>query len=168
MIYQITMVPNLGELGVPRGTKPEADLKTIWMTPYPVISNYMKLCADAQIKPFGGGTLERQAPNEPGYILSGYRDEAIEGNVLSLHRFGMAIDFQLVGARQQIKIGQIATNYFVRVGFYPDRGFIHVDLAPEIYIDKYSRPRYWVQVDRKYNHFKELPDATAFITKTFL
>lgn len=156
--------PNLAKLGVQRMTPGgEADLETIWMTPYPVITNYLKLCKDVDIlKPFGGGRRIRQIRNKYGYITSGYRDKILYGNSFSAHLFGFALDIFVGNVEQQILVGKKALNYYSRIGLYPDSNFIHVDLAPEIWIKKYNKAPFWViKIDssKSFNNFK---DAAKF------
>ncbi len=141
------LIPNLATMGVRRMTEDgQADLETIWRTPYPVIRNYRKLMRLMRLPLFGGGTIQNQRMRQNGFITSGYRDEIVGGNKTSPHRFAIALDFIAVGAQLQIDIATEAVNYglFRRVGFYPVRGFMHVDIAPHNWIRRYNKCWYWV------------------------
>jgi hypothetical protein len=141
---------NLAEdLGIRR--KPPlsaADLKTIWkITPYPVITNYLRLCKLVGWEPFGGGTRQVQGdPHKVGYITSGYRDAILNGNKLSAHRYGLALDVCAGGPEDQIRAAEMAVEHglFNRIGLYPRHGFMHFDLMPTAWIEKYHRTRFWV------------------------
>jgi hypothetical protein len=155
--------PNLAELGLPRrGDHIQADLETIWETPYPVITSYQRTMAAMGIVPFGGGTRERQGERREGYILSGYRDAILNGNRNSPHRYAFAVDLQAKRDRQ-IEIGRKAlTCGFSRVGLYAQRGFLHLDVAPSNWIAVYHKVRFWVQLDGKYHFFRTYEEAARF------
>lgn len=148
--------PNLATLGVKRQAKPgQADLTTIWRTPYPVLTNYSTLCNQTDLLRFAGGSYEHQGSDRcPGFILSGYRDQVIEGNESSPHLFAFAIDVLVGNATRQLFIAKQALTLFTRVGLYPFRGFVHLDLASADWIAHYHKRRFWVQdQDRKYHSF---------------
>lgn len=146
--------PNLMAMGVKRKDhlqpserigQRDPDIQTIWGIPeYPVITQYKKLCADTGLSPFGGGTMEEQG-TEPGRITSGYRDEVIDDNELSPHFFGFAIDVFVGGPAEQIKVALAAGHYFSRVGLYPDDLFVHLDLAPKVWVQRYGKAWAWVK-----------------------
>jgi len=163
MLIESLLPPNLGALGVPRKAPVgEADLITIWKTPYPVLTNYSILCNRCGLKLFGGGTAEKQGKRVPGYITSGYRLEIMNGNIHSPHRYAFAIDMIAGDINQQIIIGDEAINLFSRIGFYPDRGFMHLDLAPENWIARYNKARFWVMSKGKYRFFNTISKACEF------
>ncbi len=154
--------PNLRALGWRRQQSPEADLLTIWSIPeYPVIGNYKKLCADTRLAPFGGGTIEQQG-EAAGKITSGYRDEILDGNNISPHHFGFAIDIAVGDLAEQIRIALASRPYFTRVGLYPDSGFIHVDMAPRVWIEHHNKAWAWVKHNGIYRSFDSWPGAIAF------
>jgi len=165
----VIIPPNLARLGVKRKVgPPEADLITVYETPYPVLTNYGKLCADAGVKPFGGGTYLKQGSPEEGYINSGYR----EGEGDSAHLYALAMDIIAIKLERQIRLAGFALNYFCRIGLYPDHGIIHVDLMPQVWIDWLKRTkgkvaaRYWVclKIDGKkdYTYFNKWEDTVKF------
>jgi hypothetical protein len=156
---------NLAHLGWKRqGTKGEPDLVTIYRTPYPVLSSYVTLCRQTGLEPFAGGTYDKQGSAGPGFITSGYRDSIIEDREHSPHLYAFAIDVQVGNAARQLEVAAQAGALFARVGLYPFRGFIHLDQAPDNWVDKYSKRRYWVQdADRKYVYFATLDLATAHV-----
>ena len=131
MNWQPLIPPHLANLGVPRRTgPPEADLETIWLTPYPVIRNYKLLCQACGLKPFGGGSLQEQGdPSEPGYINSGYRSEILEGNTQSPHLYGFALDIHVGSLLRAIEVARQAERLYTRVGLYLGNSFVHVDLT---------------------------------------
>lgn len=141
---------NLAEdLGIRR--KPPlsaADLATIWkIRPYPVITNFRKICELAGWELFGGGTLQVQGDSyKPGYITSGYRDAVLNGNVESAHRHALAVDACAGGPEEQIRVAEIAIKHDLvnRIGLYPTRGFMHFDWMPAAWVEKYHRKRFWV------------------------
>lgn len=141
------IVPNLARLGVPRrGDGISADLETIWLSPYPVITNYLAACKDLEAEPFAGGTREKQGqPYAPGYITSGYRDKLVDNNESSPHLHALAIDIVAGSIEDQIRFAQAFDRHFVRVGLYPARKFIHVDLAPANWMLHYGKAYYWVE-----------------------
>lgn len=160
--------PNLMTLGVRRRQYPEADLETIWLTPYPMLTNYELMCKDLRIDPYGGGTRQRQGDRwRPGYILSGYRDEIVDGNGGSPHFRAAAIDMTAPGGGQ-ILMAQVADWHFTRVGLYPQNNFLHVDLMPRIYWERYGLAKYWVRISGKYHHFDTLEEAIEFAKPTFV
>lgn len=135
--------PNLATLGV-RRRDPNVDLETIWLSPYPVISSYVRLVELCPtLDEFGGGTRLNQG-HTPGRITSGYRDQVLEGNITSPHLFAFALDIFIPDLADQIKYGSKASKIFKRVGIYPDRKIIHVDLAPDNWIKKYNKARFWI------------------------
>lgn len=154
--------PNLAELGVIRRGGGEADLETIWLTPYPVISNYLWLMDELGWVPFGGGTRQKQRSRINGFITSGYRDKVLNGNEESPHLYAFAEDFVCIGLRRQIEVGRKAAQKYPRVGLYPDRGFIHCDVAPDNWIERYNKARYWVTFKGKTEVFSEYNDAAKF------
>lgn len=162
-----TLMPiNLARLGWKRqGEKGSTDLVTIYRTPYPVLSNYQTLCKQAGLEPFAGGTYEKQGDSwRPGFITSGYRDEVIEQRQHSPHLYAFAIDVVIGDAAHQLKVAPLALPLFTRIGLYPFRGFIHLDQAPDNWIDKYSKRRFWVQdADRNYVYFTSIDLATDHV-----
>lgn len=165
----IDLLPvNLAGQGVARRSGPdEADLVTPAMTSYPMITNYLLLCKAAPniLTPFGGGTLEKQGARINGYITSGYRADMIDGRIHSPHRYALAWDIIVMAATDQIKVGRLAVenDLFTRVGFYPDRNFIHVDMMPEVWIKKYRAAMAWVEVDGKQFYFGDHHEAIEMV-----
>jgi len=163
------MPANLASMGVPRKVgPPEADIITIWHTPYPVLTNYTRLCRDLGIKPFAGGTYQNQGPNwKIGYITSGYR--VIIGADESPHKYGLAIDFVVPNLKKQFEIVLKAQKYFTRSGIYPDKQIVHVDLVPQIWINKFNAARHWVCLDvrskDKYYNFMDIDRTISFAKK---
>jgi|GEM_PF-3364785 len=156
--------PNLAALGVKRRQgPPEADILTIWDTPYPVITRYKLLCDRLDIAPFAGGILRRQgSPLHRSYITSGYRDQIIGGNEWSAHLLALALDIAIGDIEAQIKAAMIAVSLFTRVGLYPDNDFIHVDLVNDAWIQKYQKSRYWVRRNGIYTPFSHIDSAIQF------
>ena len=153
------VTPNLAELGVPRRAPIGIpDMETIWLTPYPVITNYIAFCHYLHISPFGGGTRSNQSSWSNGSITSGYRSENL-GNKNSAHRFGFALD--IIFLVDLLKAARGATLYFKRVGIYPQKKFIHVDLADDNWIKKYNKERFWVFADETYHYFETIEEALA-------
>ncbi len=154
--------PNLRALGWPRQQSPEADLITIQSIPeYPVLGNYKKLCADTGLAIYGGGTIDAQG-ELAGKILSGYRADIIDGNEISPHFFGFAIDVAVGGLAEQIKVAIASRHYFTRVGLYPDNGFVHLDLAPLAWIERYGKKPAWIKHNGVYRSFDNRAGAIAF------
>jgi hypothetical protein len=158
------MPPNLGAMGLPRRTADGvADLITVWESPYPVITRYKDLCRELKWEPFGGGAMHNQKARVPGFITSGYRDRPIGGNITSPHSFAFALDLLVGNAVEQVRVGRIALKQFCRIGLYPSQGFIHVDLAPDNWIEKHNKARYWVRVSKSivltFNDFEEAATA---------
>jgi len=161
--------PNLARLGVQRKAgPPEPDLITVYDTPYPVLTNYRKMCADAGIIPYGGGTYQRQGLEQLGFINSGYR----EGDGYSAHLYALALDIIAGDLKDQIRLGNIALLYFCRIGLYPDHKIIHVDLMPQVWMDWLKRvkgkvaTRYWVclkiEGKKNYTYFNKWEDTIKF------
>lgn len=157
---------NLQRLGLARrgdGMFQRPDLVTIMLHDYPVLSNYVVWCRLAGLEPFAGRNYEVQGPPDvPGYILSGYRDKQIGANRLSPHFYAFAIDAAVGDADAQIKAAPHALGLFTRVGLYPFRGFIHLDQAPDNWIERYKKHRFWFQdQNRKYVYFDTLDETIA-------
>lgn len=160
------LLPNLARLGLTRAIpQPNADLVTIWKTPYPVISPYKRLCAEFGWEPFAGGTLARQGDMKAGFITSGFRDELIEGRENSPHLFALAIDVAVGDVDAQMKFAVAADKMYIRIGLYPHNGFVHLDQCPPSWIARYSSTgrRYWVRdAEKKYHTFEKLEDMLLF------
>ena len=164
--------PNLAKLGLVRTVRPGADLVTIWKTPYPVLTTYLLLCSKCKhlITPYGGGKsyTDQGESWKPGYITSGYRDLADGGRDNSPHRFALALDIAIGHLKYQSEVGLEASMLFSRVGLYPNNGFIHVDLVPDEWIQRYSdmSRRFWVRLggetEKKYKYFNSFVEATRF------
>ncbi len=158
--------PNLAAFGVKRRTEePIADLKTIWQTPYPIITRYQGLCNDAGLALFGGGSMDCPAPSpiKPGAITSGYRDTGKDIESRSPHAHTMALDIFIGTSEDQVRVAQIALQYYTRVGLYPDEGFIHVDLMPLAWVQRYGKTASWVRLGGKYASFPNLNGSIAFV-----
>jgi len=146
--------PSLYRLGLPQ--KGDPDLETIWRTPYPVLKRYQVLCDRLGWRPYAGGTRDNQGTRRPGYITSGYRDMVINGNEHSPHHFAFALD---IVVDDILKVADEAGSLFSRIGFYPGRGFLHLDQAPDNWVNKYMKARYWVQVNGIYHVFDDYQSA---------
>lgn len=167
---QSLIIPNLALLGVPRrvpAEDPQPDLVTIWMNPWPVLTNYKRLCHKVGLVPFTGGSYLKQGKRENGYITSGYRNELINENVNSPHRFGIALDFIVDNIDLMIEVLREAVpSGFTRVGCYPERKFVHVDIAPDDWIEKFSKSRFWLYTNEyEYLSYNELQDALINMLK---
>lgn len=161
MIKEYLIPPNLAALGLQRRTDiGVADIMTIWKTPYPVITRYNMLCKELEWQPFGGGTMRQQGARVPGFITSGYRSLPVDDNMTSPHMHAFALDFIVGDVAEQVRVARVAVKYFCRVGLYPTSGFIHVDLAPDNWIEKYNKARFWVKRKAKVSLFSDLVDAT--------
>lgn len=159
----VLVPPNLATLGVPRfGNGEDADLITIWNTPYPVITNFKEFCKVVGWYPLGGGTVKRQAKKIKGYINSGYRDMPIGGNEISEHMWATALDSIAGDAKEQLEVVPKACAFFNRVGLYPERGFMHLGLAPDEWIRKYNKAKYWIKTN-KYKFFSNPADMISYL-----
>lgn len=137
--------PNLAALGLKRrGSPVSADIMTVWESPYQVITPYQLCCNELRTRPFGGGTVEKQGPIQPGVITSGYRDAVLEDNANSAHMYALALDIHVGSLAKQIEWARVCSQHFMRVGLYPDDTIIHVDQMPQDWIKKYHKTRYWV------------------------
>lgn len=139
--------PSLYRLGLPQ--KGDPDLETIWLTPYPVLKRYGIWCGQLGYKYLA-------MPGKPGHVTSGYRARIIGGNETSPHHFAFAID-SIVD--DMLKAADEAQKLFSRVGLYPGRGFLHMDQAPDNWMNKYMKSRYWVQVAGVYHIFDDYLSA---------
>ena len=156
------VIPNLAELGVARRSG-QADLETIIQLPYPVIRPYRAACAELGWEPFGGGTWSVQG-SKVGVISSGYRAETLNGNVNSPHRFGIALDVLVsLILEDLVKAAKVFGRHFQRVGIYPERGFLHVDQAPENWIERYKKKASWVHYGGVYHSFANLRGSLLWI-----
>ena len=164
MLQVELLPPNLAKLGLPRATDPDVpDLITIWRTPYPVLTRYKVLCKDLRIQPFAGGTYRKQGPpTKPGYITSGYRDGIINARISSPHRFALAIDMAIGPIEDQVAAAKRALFLFSRIGFYPDNGFIHLDLVSEAWMKRYRGRQFWVRKNGVYTSFDIFEAAAEF------
>lgn len=155
------LIPNFGAIGLPSRTPfGVADLEVIWMTPYPVITNYMKLCDESDLlTAFGGGSREQQLHRISGYITSGYRPGIVGMNFESPHRYAIALDVIVGDAQQQVEVGEIALKYFTRVGLYPGKGIIHIDMAPPSWIAHHKKSPFWTYTDDQYFPFDNFTEA---------
>ena len=75
------------------------------------------------------------------FVVAGYRAPAVarkKGNPKSAHKRGVACDFRLDGVRIEAIRDYLRDTYHnVGVGYYPNSGFIHVDVGR-------SRAAYWI------------------------
>lgn len=169
---------NLAVMGVKRRVDSSAtDLDTIWLTPYPVIMTYQKVCEATGLDFLGsGGRMIRKPGKKPvfiqsehsdGCVLSGYRFEIINSNVNSMHRYAMALDIEVHSVEKQVEVGRAALEGgFTRVGFYPDRKFMHLDMAPDNWIKRFAKRRFWVEIDGTKQSFNEIDHAIGFMVGT--
>lgn len=150
--------PNLAAMGVKRQVaSPKADLLTIWQSPYPVITRYKMWCEAVNLKPFGGGEIHAQK-NDVGLITSGFRDVLVEGRAESPHLYALAIDVAVGDLFRQVGVAPAALGFFSRIGLYPDNGFIHLDLVPQSWMDKFKKKRFWYRKDGDYQSFDSWPE----------
>jgi len=67
----------------------------------------------------------------PQYIISGYRTELhnarVGGGAMSQHFLKIAFDIALRGQDSQVMAREAVRAGFTGIGYYPTRGFIHVD-----------------------------------------
>lgn len=170
---------NLASMGLERFVAvPEVDLNTIWRTPYPIITNYKKVCKIIGLDFLGKGGYDvhtdnplnpifKQGEHSDGYILSGYRDEIINWNINSMHRYAMALDPEVHSVEKQVEVGRAALKEgFTRIGFYPDRKFMHWDMAPPNWIEQFKKRRFWVEIDGTKQSFDEIDHAIEFMVGT--
>lgn len=79
------------------------------------------------------------------YVVAGYRAPAVarkKGNPRSAHKRGVACDFRLDGVSiETIRDYLRATYHNVGVGYYPNSGFVHVDVGR-------SHSAYWIDYSR--------------------
>ena len=138
---------NLAKLGLKRRiAEPNADLITVALTPYPVLARYKILCLRLGVPPFTGGTYEKQGSDfGVGFLTSGFRDS--DRN--SPHEYGFAIDMAVGDLDAQIRAGRLGLDLFDRIGLYPENGFVHLDLAPPEWIEKFNGKHFWVKNKRK-------------------
>jgi hypothetical protein len=166
---------NLAVMGVKQ--KEGIDLNTIWLTPYPIIKTYRRVCSATGLNFLGkGGSMIHkpgfgpvfcQGEYSDGYVLSGYRSKIINGNAGSMHRYAMALDSEVHSVKKQIEVGRAALEYgFTRVGFYPDGKFMHLDMAPDNWIVRFAKRRFWVEVDSTKQSFDEIDHAIGFMVGT--
>ena len=162
MIITDLVIPNLAVLGVKRrGDGVAPDLQTIWISPYPVITRYTLWCERMGWVPFGAGNM-RNLGSGVGVPTSGYRDQIIEGRKQSPHLHAIALDCY-VPAHLQKDAAIEADQLFARVGMYPDRNFMHIDLVPESWIAKYGARRYWVQRKGVYTYADTVAESIELL-----
>ncbi len=153
--------PNLAELGVKRrGDGKAPDLQTIWISPYPVITRYKIWCDRMGWKAFGGGDMHNLGSGI-GVPTSGYRDLIIEGRKQSPHLHAIALDCY-VPADMQKDAANKADQLFARVGLYPEDQFMHLDLMPDCWMEKFGGRRYWVKIDGCYKYCDAINDAIGY------
>lgn len=155
-MYNIHLIPpHLSNMGVKRATpKDVPDLITVAKTPFPVLARYVQVCNKMDVVPFAGGTWAQQGPKyKVGYITSGYREELTRDH--SPHCYALALDIAVGDITEQIRWGDCAIHFYTRIGFYPDSGFIHVDLAPIVWMKAYGGTRYWIKVGEKYYVYRK-------------
>ena len=159
------LIPNLAELGIEMDGDP--DLITIWKTPYPVLTNYIKLCERLGVKPFGGGTYKKQGPLQIGRINSGYRslehNSEVGGRTHSPHMFGVAIDPWWNTHLMCEKAAKNAVDLFNRIILYP-KPFIHLDLTDSIWNLHYSNGQRFAVADSSGNYkwFEDIDRTIQF------
>ena len=161
----IVLLPqNLAALGVKRqGDGKAADLLTVYATTYPVLTNYKALCGRLGWHPYAGGSMDMQGDRSiQGFLTSGYRDELIEGRTNSPHLYAVALDMAVGGFVEQARVARHAADLFYRIGFYPDNGFLHIDLMSPEWIARYNASRYWVRKNGIYKPFDNIGDAITY------
>jgi uncharacterized protein YcbK (DUF882 family) len=142
------------------------DIETIYNNLSQVIEKYKLLCELSNRLPYGGGARNNQG-TKPLKILSGYRDYIPDGGVTnSPHFFCIALDIYFPFYQAPFKeIGiDICKNAlmvgFKRIGLYPYKDSIHVDMADDYWCHQYNGVGFWVQdKDLKYHPFNTLLEA---------
>ena len=144
------MFKNLREAGIKRIVKPEADIVRI-REYHPEVLEYF----DEAKKEYGKYAI----------ITSGYRDAHVKGGAKnSPHYFGIALDIAVGDILNQIKFGRICLkNGFKRLGLYPQKGIVHIDIADRAWQKKYNGTPYWSYLKRKYKGFYKLDDCIKYI-----
>ena len=129
-----------------------------------VLTAYQRWCQIVGLVPFAGGDYRNQGPAEQaGYITSGYRSLALEGNKDSPHGYAFAIDVAVGDGARQIAAAAPAVDLFTRIGLYPQRGFIHLDHAPDNWIEAHNKAKYWCQWNGIYRYFTRWTDLAEFV-----
>jgi hypothetical protein len=143
---------NLGVMGLPMKGNP--DIITPYTTPYPMVTNYIKLCKLLNLKPFGGGTKEKQGPYKIARINSGYRNieynKSVGGKSNSAHLFALAWDIEFVNYTNVRNAAIAASDLFNRVIMYGSP-FLHVDLTNSLWNMMYSNGMRFGLCDRDGN-----------------
>lgn len=165
--------PLIAEVGVSRNTPaPVADILTVTLPgfrDYPLHSCYQQFCDRLSWIPYGGGSILVPGDRwQVGSITSGFRDEIMNGNRFSAHRYALAFDISVGDATAQLIAARVAAELFPRVGCYPYNGFLHVDLMPDIWTVRYDKKKYWVKGREGYilgtNDFQEVVDVMTEIS----
>lgn len=139
---------NLADKGVKQDGYP--DVHTIYIYNPEVIA--AKTSMDLEM----GGALA---------ITSGYRDRNVDPEVKnSPHKFAIALDLAAGKLEKQVEWARVAVKHFNRVGLYPQRGIIHVDMADPEWIETYNGAKYWVCLNDKYTGFETLEQAITYAT----
>ncbi len=101
-------------------------------------------------------------------ITSGYRDHNVDKAVKnSPHKFAIALDLAAGNLENQIRWAEAAINMgvFKRVGLYPQRGIIHVDIADIDWCEQYGGTSYWVCIKDSYFGFNSWQQTIEFAQK---
>ncbi len=69
--------------------------------------------------------------HRPVYLVSGYRAVAINGHRRSYHLRGMAADVYVPGVSAQEVRDFAVAQRVPGIGYYPESGFVHLDVRPE-------------------------------------
>jgi len=139
---------NLAKLGVARRVpEPTADLETMHLSGLPTLRQYEMVCNDCNIAPYCGGTYMAQGNGGDGYVLSGYRDNPIGGNRESAHMYCGAVDVAAMTTDIMRRMAGSALLHFNRIGLYPKRHFIHMDIMPTIWLNEHNKPVLWAELN---------------------
>lgn len=128
---------------------------------------YQNACKDYGIKPYGGGTINAQKKGL-GYITSGYRDyKPKDGAEDSPHYYCIALDiyFDYNDLSQIYLFAKTCCNFgFTRIGFYPAKKILHIDMATPEWRKERNAFFHWVQTkDLKYHGMQTLMSCINFI-----
>lgn len=145
------MFINLREAGIKRLVKPGADLVRI-REHHPEVLRFFD-------------EIVKYHWNKYAHITSGYRDTHVKGGAKnSPHYFGIALDVSVGHILNQIEFGRICLKHgFTRLGLYPQKGIVHIDIADAEWIKKYRGTPYWSFMKLKYKGFYDLEKCIKYI-----
>jgi len=163
---------NYKELKFPQ--KGDPDIETVYLFQPEVIARYKNFCHEAGLEIYGGGTRKIQR-NLPGKILSGYRNFVPKGGVeISPHFFCIALDIYVPLKEKKLleknlSLIPIALKHFSRIGIYPLKNSIHLDIADKEWMKKYGGKQFWYQDQNlKYFSFSDIMKFISALKNFFL